>query len=619
MKNLSRVLYILLTLGSLLGGILCLGFGLLPFTLLKQIGDRLSKDGDLVSFTPGAYSNLHLKILAVGIILLLAALFCILRAQVVKRLITQVLTTIHRFASVLFADARKFRQDLWNLKISKCEWAAIGGITISAALLRLPFMYRLLDYDEAYTFAEFARYSLGQVISDYSLPNNHIFHTILVHFSFRLFGNTAFAIRLPVLICGLILIPCVYLLAQRFYNKTTAFLAAGFVTTYPLLILKSTSARGYILIALLVVIGLLLGEYLAVRKNYFGWLLWSLCIALGFYTNPSMIYPFSVLFLWMALRLFRAGPASAYPSMRERAVYLVSFSILASLITILFYLPVFFTNGVLNFFNGAHVVDSLPMGSFLAGFPDMLGQIAVEWNFAFPDWMRLLLAAGLLLALVFSWRDRRGGTLLLIAFPVAIGVMLLVQRPVTIARIWLWAVPMLLIWAAAGFTGLLLWLTRTIRLPSQAVAVILSVLIIVFLTNAVTQASLKAQFYSDNLDVENITLYLKTMVTADDIVVVSENSDAQFLYYFDFYHVPEISIRKIKNRPFNHAFVVVYPAYKGETMQKVLSEHGPDYGFPDMSAGKLLASIGSAKVYEIDPNPATMQKLFGQPANTPQK
>lgn len=61
MKSITRVLYSLLTLGSLLGGLVCLGFGLLPYPLLKRVGDGLSKDGDLVSFTPGLHANLQLK------------------------------------------------------------------------------------------------------------------------------------------------------------------------------------------------------------------------------------------------------------------------------------------------------------------------------------------------------------------------------------------------------------------------------------------------------------------------------------------------------------------------------------------------------------------------------
>ena len=397
-------------------------------------------------------------------------------------------------------------------------------------------------------------------------------------------------------------------------------LAAGVVTTYPLLILKSTSARGYILIALLVVIALILGEYLAVRKNHTGWLLWSLCIALGFYTNPSMIYTFAVIFLWMALRMIRAGQVSAYASRRECAIYLVSFSILAAVFTLSFYLPVFFKNGILNFFNGSRVADSLPLGTFLAGLPDVLSEIGDEWRFHLPDGMSLLLVVGILFAVLFSRRDRRGGAILLIAFPVALGVVLLAQRPISIARMWLWVVPLLIIWAAGGLTQLLAWLTQKSKLPSYAAPVILSAVMLIFLANAVFASSRQALQLTDGVDVEKeVTLYLKTMVTQDDIVIVSDYSDAQYFYYFNTYQIPEIAYRQIKNRPFNRAFVVVYPTYKSETLPKVLTQFGPDYGFPDKSAGKMLTSIGIAHVYEIVPNPAIMQKPFGQSTNPSQK
>ncbi len=361
----------------------------------------LSKDGNLVSFTPGLHASLQLKVLFAGIILLLVGLFCILRARLVRQTIAQALAAVERFARFLCADAVRLWQDFIAIKLAAWEWAAIAGLTVCAALLRLPFMSHLLEYDEAFTFIEYARYPLSLLVSDYSLPNNHIFHTILVHFSYLLFGNTLFAIRLPVLIGGLCLVPCVYLLTRRFYNKTAALLAAALATTYPLLILKSTSARGYILIALLVVVALALGEYLAVRKNLAGWLAWSLCIALGFYTNPSMFYPFAVLFVWMALRMIRAGRASAYTSWRECALYLGSFSVLAAVFTISFYLPVFFKNGILNFFNGSRVADSLPLGAFLAGLPDVLSELGDEWRFQLPDGLSLLLVAGVLFSCAF--------------------------------------------------------------------------------------------------------------------------------------------------------------------------------------------------------------------------
>ena len=612
MKRISQILYLLTTFYSLLGGFLGLGFGLLPYTLLKQIGDRLSKDGNLKSFTPSVYSHLHLGVFIAGLLLLCAGLFFITHARDFKNLIARILMAAGKIITSLISDARKLGEDFLAMKFAKWEWPVVMGIIVLAGLLRIPWMNRPLEYDEAYTFNELARHSLSQVISDYSLPNNHIFHTILVHFSFLIFGNQAWVIRLPVLISGLLLIPCVYLLTRRFYSRMAALLAAGLVTTFPYLILKSATARGYMLIALLTVMGLLLGEYLVSRKNNLGLLLWSLCIALGFYTNPSMVYPFAALFLWLMLKTISPGPAFGYASRREWITYTVSYTLLAGALTIFFYLPVLLSKGFVFFFNGARTVESLPFSLFLTSFPDVLKLLAQEWEFLLPAWMALVLAAGFVLTLVFSLRDRRGGTLLLASFPLGVGAVLLVQRPDSIPRIWLWALPILIIWAAAGLSNGLSWIAQIIRFPKQVRTAILTGIVLIFLINATSEANQQAKTSPLNSDEINVTLYLKSMVTPEDIVIVPGHVDALYWYYFTYYHLPEISIRNIKNRPFNQAFVVVYPGYFDETFEKDLTANGPDYGFPDLNKKILLTQIGGAVVYEIDPDPSIMQKLFGQ-------
>jgi hypothetical protein len=611
MKRITQIFYLLILSGCLVTGTLGLGFGLLPYPLLKQAGNKLAKDGNLESFTPAAYNHLHLGILVIGILLLLAGTFCIIRPKAAKNIIVLILVTCGKILSRLISDTKELLKGVLAVRMTRWEWFAIIGLTILAVLLRLPWMNRPLEYDEAYTFNELARHSLRQIISDYSLPNNHIFHTILVHFSFLLFGNQAWAIRLPVLISSLFLIPGVYLLARRWFNRTSAFLSAGLVTIFPYLILKSATARGYMLIALFTLISLLLGEYLATRKNYPGWILWSLCIALGFYTNPSMIYPFAAIFAWLILKTVSIVPGSGYKSRREWIIFNLVFSLLAGILTIGFYLPVLWSKGFVFFFSGARTVESLPFSLFVSSFPDVMKILIREWEYQIPGWTAFIFASGLLLILITSLRDRRGGALLLAALPTGVGAVLLVQRPDSIPRIWLWALPLILILASAGFTNILEWIKRAARLPRSTTAAILSGILLVFSINTIVLNIQQVRVIAANSDEMNVTLYLKPKVTPEDIVIVSSHADAVYWYYFTYYHLPEVSIRNIKDRPFNRAFVVVYPG-NGETFQQVLTQRGPDYGFPDLNAGKLLTTIGAVEVYKIEPDPGVMERLFGQ-------
>jgi len=63
--------------------------------------------------------------------------------------------------------------------------AAIG------AVLRLALLDQPMRYDEAYTFIVYASQPLGQALVTYSAPNNHLFHTLLVHLT--TFGGTYYS------------------------------------------------------------------------------------------------------------------------------------------------------------------------------------------------------------------------------------------------------------------------------------------------------------------------------------------------------------------------------------------------------------------------------------------
>src|SRR5215207_689694 len=65
----------------------------------------------------------------------------------------------------------------------------LGVITLIGFFLRIIDLNQYIAYDEAYTFIHFASRPFKHILADYSAPNNHIFHTILVGIAYRLFGG----------------------------------------------------------------------------------------------------------------------------------------------------------------------------------------------------------------------------------------------------------------------------------------------------------------------------------------------------------------------------------------------------------------------------------------------
>src|SRR2546426_688740 len=66
---------------------------------------------------------------------------------------------------------------------------ALGALMIAGGALRLHYLGAPMRYDEAFTFDNYAVMRVGDITSTYNFPNNHILYTLLVHFTWRLFGN----------------------------------------------------------------------------------------------------------------------------------------------------------------------------------------------------------------------------------------------------------------------------------------------------------------------------------------------------------------------------------------------------------------------------------------------
>lgn len=121
----------------------------------------------------------------------------------------------------------------------------------TALALRLHGLDADLNHDEAFTWQSFASQPYGEIVSAYPVPNNHIFHSILVRIASRIFGAGEIAIRLPALLAGLAAIPAVFLLGRALFQRTPpALLAAWILALSPAHISFSQVARGYSLLLL---------------------------------------------------------------------------------------------------------------------------------------------------------------------------------------------------------------------------------------------------------------------------------------------------------------------------------------------------------------------------------
>ena len=159
---------------------------------------------------------------------------------------------------------------------NKVHLTTLFLITLIAILIRVNFLFQPIRYDEAVTFMNFASKPLYIGLSSYPVPNNHLFHTFLVHIAYTFLGNSPWVIRLPALIAGILEVPATYLATRVLYNKHAGLLSASFIASSSVLIEFSTNARGYTILILFSLLLLTLSRYIIKTSNLGAWFLFSI-------------------------------------------------------------------------------------------------------------------------------------------------------------------------------------------------------------------------------------------------------------------------------------------------------------------------------------------------------
>ena len=501
------------------------------------------------------------------------------------------------FFKRFWVDARHFFASLRPQKSEYGFLASVLVIMVLAVIYRLEHLYSSLHHDEAYTYVAFGR-SLFAAVTDYHLPNNHVFHSILVYFSTKIFGLQPWAVRLPAFTAGVLLVPAAYWLAKRLYDRWTALGAALLVAWFPPLIAYSNNARGYTLVALFTLLTLALGDVVRKEKNLFAWGLISLFSALGLYTVPVMLFPFGVLFVWLFLENQVEGPGP-YRTKREFIWYWLAAGFGAAVLTLLFYTPILVFTGPQELFANGFVAP-LPLGDLLETLSHRFAETWAEWTFRVPLVVILLFAAGWTLSLLFHRRLSTTRVPLQLAALLWIIVLLILQRPNAWSKVWVFLQPLILIWAAAGIFGLL----QKVRLKFARGLPLAAVVFGLALLGGVWQAARLVpqlpELWAIRGDEENAVLFVRSQLQESDKVVVAPPDDAPVWYYSELHGIPDASF-DLRNSAFERALVLVDPV-EGQTPASVIAERGPDQAVLDVKSAHLLETFGKMQVFEVPHN-----------------
>lgn len=101
-------------------------------------------------------------------------------------------------------------------------------------------------YDEYSTLNRTGYNSFSELIDQGVKTDTHpALHQVFVHYWIQLFGSEPWIIKLPFLIAGILSILLVYLIATRWFGKTTGVLTAAFLSSTQIMVYYSEIARPY--------------------------------------------------------------------------------------------------------------------------------------------------------------------------------------------------------------------------------------------------------------------------------------------------------------------------------------------------------------------------------------
>ncbi len=606
LKRLRIVLILLL--------LLCLYILLTPFDSLKQTFDKLTPDGSLEMLTVTLHHWLVLAAATFGGIAALLLAFSFRYPQSYESFLRNVASACRTFPRDFKRDAGSFFSALGRA-FENPRWITISliAILIGGFLVRFALLNRPMEHDESYTVVTWASGSFRYAVSDYHLPNNHIFHTLLVFVIYHLFGKTPLLIRLPAFLSGWLLIPLVFLLGKRLYNEHAGLLAAGLTAFSPFLIDYASNARGYSILACACVGLLLLGSYLINQQNRFAWGMVVLTTVIGFFTLPVMLYPFGIFILWMSLTWLVSvrrhnGKALTY---RGFLPSLIFSAFLAGLLTLLCYLPLLLNSGI-NALTNNIFVKPLPQQDFLPTF----GSRLRDWMNAFREGLPLivwgLVLTGNLLALLTHHSSAKHTIPIQIAAILWLVPLWLIQRPNLWPRTQIYLWPLVFIWGAAGITFVLNWLWNRFNWKNDLVW--RGILLIPILVAAIYQIPRTIAIRNEVSSHEQAVEIVRSDPNAlKSLLVVAPEDDASTWYYADRYGLPKTIFDR--NRPFSTVYVYVNPMNAGfeepRTLPEVVDRYGPGMAFLDQGNCTLLFERENAVFYRFPANLRVIEETFG--------
>ena len=227
------------------------------------------------------------------------------------------------------------------MKVVRWEGWALAAILLVALAARVIGLDAGLWYDEIFTLTHYVRAPVGQVLTDFSSLNNHMFYSLQAKAAVAIFGESAWSLRLPAMLSGLASLIVLWAMARGVAGRLPTLFAVFLLAVSYHHVWFSQNARGYTGLLLLTSLATLLLIEGLKRPDWRVCAAYGLSVAAGMYTHLSAGFFFASHALVYGLAWLARGAKglAPYPGLRDIRPA-VGFG-LGGLLTALLHLPLF--------------------------------------------------------------------------------------------------------------------------------------------------------------------------------------------------------------------------------------------------------------------------------------
>lgn len=181
-------------------------------------------------------------------------------------------------------------ETLGDIRTSTSDIVILAVILLLATVIRLYGLEGGLWFDEIVTYVNYVQVPFGEAISTYDDQNQHILYSLLANLAFGVFGEGAWALRLPAVLFGTGSIWAMYLLGREVGSSREGLLSAALLAFSYHHVWFSQNARGYTgLLFFSILASWLFLRALRERSSWL-WVFYAASVALGAYTLIYMVF-----------------------------------------------------------------------------------------------------------------------------------------------------------------------------------------------------------------------------------------------------------------------------------------------------------------------------------------